>query len=394
MKQRFFQKLQRLISCVVALLGMFLLTGFTLPSWLGGESIVLPPLEPVQSTLKTNTLWTRHAVGGNGGEFLMFKPSVDENHVYVSDAKGNVVSLNRETGKLDWSVHLKKAPLVAGPVLGEGQLFLSSSTEGVFSLDPATGKTLWHESIPGEVITRPSYGEGVVIVKNIDGVLFALDASKGKLLWRYEEGAPRLLLQGGSAPVIEGGVVLAAFANAKLVILNLKNGKLIWQSMVAQPNGLTELTRMVDVRAKPTIVDGVIYVVSYQGNVSAIRLESAELLWMHPLSSITGAAVSSDTVYVSDTEGYVWAFDKSNGQVLWQQQGLKGRTLTRPVILGNYVMVADLQGLFHWLSVTDGHFVERQSLSKKGFVVAPLVMDDIVYLQDKDGTVTAEQLAS
>ncbi len=377
----------------LAFLLILSLSAFDISDLWSNKKTPLPVLTPVKPEIKISALWTNHAVGDNGKGFLRFQPVIAGDNLYVSDHKGHVAAININRGETKWQKNVG-VPLVAGPAVGDGKVFVAATMSKVLALDAHHGQILWQASVPNELTTKPAFGDGTVIAKNINGALYALKSKNGKLQWKYAEGAPRLLLQGSSAPVIFQGVVLGSFADGKIAIIHLKNGKLIWQSTVVEPNGITELGRMVDIDAAPVVDGGAAYIASYQGNISAIDLHSAKLLWFHKLSSYAGAGVSSSTVFVSDTDGTVWAFNRSNGQVVWKQTVLKRRQLTRPAVVGDYVVVADTKGLVHWLDSKDGHFVARQTLSKKGFVAAPLVDGDTVYLQDRNGRVIAETLQS
>ena len=77
------------------------------------------------------------------------------------------------------------------------------------------------------------------------------------------------------------------------------------------------------------------------------------------MSSSAGLDIDSKYVYVSDDSGSVHALDRSSGASLWKQDKLVNRQLTRPMAIGNEILVADLQGFVHILRQTDGAFVGR-----------------------------------
>lgn len=384
---------RQVTSLIIALL-LLPMTAFSFLGF-GDKPKSLPALKPVTATIKVQTLWTNHAVGNNGSKdsFERFIPVLDEDNLYVSDAKGNVAAVSQKTGQTLWRTNVR-VPLASGPAVGDSKVYVASPSSKLVALDAKTGKPLWQAEVPNEVTASPAYGAGTVVVKNIDDNLYAFDTADGKKQWTYEEGAPRLVLQGGSSPVVFDTIVLAGFSDAKMAVINLSNGKLLWQAIVAEPNGISELSRMIDINATPVIDKGTVYVASYQGDIAALDLRTSKLLWTHKISSYTGAAVSDDKVFVTDTQGYVWAFDRKTGKVAWRQMQLKERKLTRPAVVGDYVVIADAEGMVHWLAASDGHFVARQWVNKVGFVADPISDGETVYLQSRDGSVTADRITS
>jgi outer membrane protein assembly factor BamB len=88
----------------------------------------------------------------------------------------------------------------------------------------------------------------------------------------------------------------------------------------------------------------------------------------------------------------VWSFDKSSGAESWKNDKLKYRWLTGPATQGDYVVVGDLEGYVHWLQTGDGALAARERLSKKAIRAQPLVVGDIVYVEDVEGRIGAYRL--
>jgi outer membrane protein assembly factor BamB len=81
--------------------------------------------------------------------------------------------------------------------------------------------------------------------------------------------------------------------------------------------------------------------------------------------------------------------DQRSGASLWKQQDLHQRRLTAPAVYENYVVVGDLEGYVHWLSSTDGRQLGRVQVTDGPIDAQPIVVDNIVYVYAKDGTLAA-----
>lgn len=293
-----------------------------------------------------------------------------------------------ETGERLWDVETK-TDISAGPGVGSGLVLVGTRNADVLALSMLDGKELWRTSVSSEVLSVPKVSAGIVIVRTVDGRTRALDASSGKRLWIYDRSQPVLTLRGNSSPAVTQDIGLVGFDSGKLAALLLQNGRLIWESTIAVPRGRSELERMVDIDGDPVVRNGVVYIVSYQGNVAALELNSGRLLWTRKMSSYAGLDVTDKQIYITDDESDVWALDRNSGASLWRQDKLKWRSLTAPVAMGNYVVIADFEGYLHWLSQEDGHLVARGRADSSGFASAPVVVGELLIALGKGGELSA-----
>ena len=305
------------------------------------------------------------------------------------DQQGEVNSYQTADGDLNWQIKLE-VPVVAGPGGGDGLILIGTQQGEVIALDESTGKFKWRIRLTSEVLTPPKAAYGVVVARTADGRMSGLSAMDGSVLWNYQRAVPLLSLRGASPPVIYDDRVIAGYANGKLVALSISDGKVIWEQSVAVSRGRTEIDRLVDIDSEPVIKYGRVYVVAYHGNVAAIDIASGQKIWSREMSSKAGLDVDPDVaVYVSDEDSYIWALQDGSGDGLWRQTDLLRRRATAPAIVGDYVIVGDIEGYVHWLSREDGRFVSRMRLAKSAIRSKPIVKDDLVYIIAVDGTLAA-----
>jgi outer membrane protein assembly factor BamB len=211
-----------------------------------------------------------------------------------------------------------------------------------------------------EVLALPTGANGVAVIRTVDGRVYGLDADSGKRIWIHDRTVPLLTLRGNSAPLIHNGIVITGSDSGKLAALTLKTGTVLWETQIADPKGRTELERMVDIDAQPVVVEDVVYVITYQGRLATVQLQSGRMMWARDISSYSGIALDPYRIYVSDTESQVWALNRFTGATLWRQDKLLRRSITGPVLQGPYLAVADYDGYVHWLKREDGRIVARK----------------------------------
>jgi len=358
-------------------------------SLFSGKDNTDPPAELVdfKSSLKITTLWNRSLEGAEGA-LLNIPPVLDDGRLYIAEPSGEVLALDPLTGKELWSVDLD-VPISGGPGVGDGVLAVGTPEAELIVLNAEDGSERWRRQLSSEMLSVPAVGDGRVVCRTIDGRVEALSTATGDQRWGYNRTVPVLTLRGESSPTIDGSLVLVGFANGKLVALSLDNGVVAWEATIATPKGRTELERVVDIDAELKLVEGTVYAAAYHGEVAAVSESSGIVLWQRELSSHAGLDADWRQLYITDANDHVWSLDASNGATLWQQKVLHARRLSAPAMVGDYVVVGDYDGYLHWLSQYDGKILARSRVGGEAIRLKPLVRDDIVYVIDDGGRLSA-----
>ena len=358
----------------------------------------MAPLPVVESAFTADTAWSSSVGDGIGDFYSQLQPVVEEDHIYAAARDGDVTAFDRNSGETLWSVDLADLPINAdkrsarlsgGLVSRYGKLFLGSENGVVYALNEANGEVLWQTTVPGEVVASPAVEDGRVVVLTTSGRLMALDTDEGKLQWTLSEEQPPLTLRSAGTPVITNGAVLYGRADGKVGIALLSNGQPVRQSKVADPRGATELDRMVDVDASPLIAGDELYAIAYNGQLMARKLMTGDEVWKRKYSGYRDMAVTGNAIVLTDSRSHLFAVDRRNGLELWSNTQLENRTVTAPVVLGDYVVVGDVEGYLYWLDRTDGSIKAMQQLDSSGLYAAPLVDGETLYVQSRGGKLYA-----
>lgn len=383
--------MQRLKIIIWAMVSIWLLSGCTtfMETFFARDNILPPaPLVEFTPSLSVQSLWQTRTGSGTKNDYIRLRPAVTEDAVIIADARGRVMAFDQMTGARIWTANVGEA-ISSGPSTAHQMVAVATKAANVITLDQMNGEPWWLTAVNNEVLATPTITEDFILVKSVDDQLVALDRYDGQKIWQYDVDSPNLILHAGSAPVVADDRVVAGFADGSLAVFNLHTGEIIWQRQVAEPQGTSEVERMVDIDADPIVSAGVIYVASYQGNLAALSLVEGEVIWEQPLSSYTGLALSEQAVFVSDAQSQLWAFDRVSGHVLWVEEQLLNRQITAPTLLDDILVVGDGQGYLHWISATTGELLARNSVSRKGIIAAPTVKDGAVYVLTADGILEA-----
>lgn len=363
----------------------------------GGGSSSKPVEKPTElatlpaGALSARILWRAGAGQAPKKDYYGLRLARDERHLYAADGAGRVTAFDPGNGKTAWQAQTQ--PRLSAGVGVAGNVALVGTLDGeVIAVSADAGKPLWRAAVSSEVLVAPLGDAETVVVRTGDGRLHGLSAADGQPRWAFDRAVPTLSLRGISQPVVADGRVYVGLDTGKLIALELSSGRLLWEESVSVPSGRSEIERLVDLDADPVLAEGVLYAVSYGGQVVALDAANGKLKWRQTLSSYSGLTVEGERVYASDREGRVWALNRADGAVLWHQDGLKHRQLTRPVVHGGLVAVGDLEGYVHWLSPEDGSLRGRLNAGRSALVASPLVSAGRLYVLGRAGDITAIEL--
>lgn len=359
----------------------------------GGADNSTPPmaLTKIKPEQEFQQLWSVKTGKGTRGSYLKLKPLIINDKIATIDAEGLLQLRQRADGKLLWQKDLKQR-ITQGVSGNHQQLLVSTAYGKVIVLDATNGNELWQHDLEKTILNNPLLAGKDVFIQTADGILYSLNSSTGKLNWEYKFVTPDLTLYTTASPIVWKDTVIAGFASGKVAAFSRETGMPLWERQIADSSGSSIIKRMVDIGADPLIYNGILYVVSYQGNIKAINLTNGHQEWTHELSAISNIAANNKHLYISDTEGTVWALNRLTGRVLWKQDHMQMRDLSGVAYSDKTIVVGDYEGYLHGLADNHGDFIARTKLSSSGIRVAPQVKNGIIYILDNSGTLAAYKL--
>lgn len=323
---------------------------------------------------------------GDAGRYI-FTPATSGDSVFAASNRGELLRINAANGKTLWRVDTK-AMLSGGVGVGENMVLVGTSKGSVLAYD-LEGKPLWQSKVSSEVLSAPQAAGEFVVVRSGDSRIFGLDARDGSRRWEYQTTPPPLTLRANPGVIIVEGFVIAGMPAGKLVVLNIANGGLVWETVVAAPKGDNELERITDIAGPPLVETGRVCAATFQGRAACYETQKGGQLWARPASSIGSLAADDLSVYLSDDAGSVVALDRNSGASVWKQDKLAYRNLSAPLATKDYVVVGDFEGQVHFLKFEDGSFAARIATDGGSVAAAPKLIGDKVLVQTRKGGIYA-----
>jgi outer membrane protein assembly factor BamB len=305
---------------------------------------------------------------GHDDKFLYLAPLNTGDRLYAASADGEVYAVGSENGEVFWSRDLDEQ-ISAGVGGDQGNLYVVSRDAELMALSREDGSALWEQPLPNEVLASPQSNGRLVVAQTIDGKVLAFDAATGEQAWQYDSDVPVLSIRAAASPLVGADLVLAALANGKLMAISTETGQPIWQYEVGQPQGRTELERLVDVAGEPLILESAAMIVGYQGKLALIDLQTGQEIWSRPASSLQSPMIGNGNIFVAGANGDITAYRGSDRRELWVQDRLSWRQPTQPVVFEDYLLIGDFEGYIHMLSLEDGSLVGQLEFDDEGLRV-------------------------
>lgn len=340
------------------------------------------PLRQIRDAeVRGQKLWSDGVANTRGLPGL--RPLLAAERVFLGSPKGRVKALN-DQGETLWQVD-SKLRLSAGPALADGALIFGTLDGEALALNALDGSERWRASLTSEVISLPGGDSAIVVLRSGDGRVYGLSPQTGERQWTTDRNVPALTLRGSGSVLLGGRNVYLGMDNGRVLALDKRSGEPVWEEAVSLPAGRSEIERLVDVDADLLLIDDVLFVASYGGDLVALRADSGTALWRRDLASASGLDFDGQCLYVTDVDSVLWCLDPANGAALWEQNQLKHRRLTAPLAYKGNVVVADLEGYVHAVSAADGRIVGRARATGDAVVIPLQAADGRLYLMDRDG---------
>jgi outer membrane protein assembly factor BamB len=260
--------------------------------------------------------WTFHA-----RTLVEFPPAIAYGRLFVSNNTGTVFAIGAGNGKKAWSYDSHRC-VAASPAVDDHLVFesflnpppcnrtpSSSLTGEVIAFHAGSGRVAWHVQI-GPSESSPLVDGGRVYVGDWSGKEYAFDEHTGKLLWST---ALRGQVKGGAS--VTGRRLFVGDYSGHLSALDTRTGRIVWQASAQPRFGSTG-----NFYATPAVAYGRVYIGATDGKMYSFGASTGDLRWSQSTGGYvySSASVWRDRVFVGSYSHQFTCFDAATGNVKWQ----------------------------------------------------------------------------
>lgn len=247
-------------------------------------------------------------------------PAVSSNYVLVASTDSNMYCLHAVSGKLIWKYKTPK-PIVASPVINNDVVYFGSSDGHFRACNLADGTVKWDfNGVKDFVMTKPLVYADKIFFGSWGNEFYALNASSGKLEWKWKDTSNnRMFSPGGCCPVAANGNVFIVAPDQYMTAFDAFSGKVLWRTKlpnvrVRESMGLSADSSLVYVKT----TDGKLCGISTTANGMQIVF-SVNLQLGYDICA-TSIVESNGVIYVPSNSGIVSAVDRQLHKLLWKHK--------------------------------------------------------------------------
>jgi outer membrane protein assembly factor BamB len=295
-------------------------------------------------------VWTYHA-----RSLVEFPPAIAYGRLYFANNAGFFFSVDAKTGKRKWRYASGRCQ-AESPAVANGTVFATfmnkppcnaASGDGeLIAFWAETGKVRWIKHI-GASESSPLVRDGRVYVGDWYGDVYCFSL-KGKELWRYQADGK---VKDGLA-YADGRVYFGTYGSS-VYALNARTGTEIWKA--GAQSGIFSSGNFY---ATPAVAYDRVYIGATDGRMYSFGATTGDLRWSYSTGDYvySSASVSQERVYVGSYSGHFYCFDAATGSVLWSFSA-NGPISGSSTVIDGIVYFATLRGQTYGLDAKTGRVV-------------------------------------
>lgn len=314
--------------------------------------------------------------------FGRLAPTVFDDQIYTPLANGEIVVLASNGQEV---ARRSVATVITAPLAVSEDLIVTVSNAGTVIALTQQLDEVWQYQLNALALAAPVIDNDRVYVQSIDGRITAIEKRTGRLLWSFRDAEPGLTITGTAQPVLfntaSGTLLLTGLANGKFVALNVATGAQQWEYRIARASGKTDVSRLVDVDSGVIVVDNLVIIAGYQGDLVVIDPSNGSVVAAREFSTYRPMAFVNGALIGVDDKSHVIALNPNGLTELWRVTHFEYRQLSQPVIVGENVLVSDVFGFLHAIDLQSGQWMGSRHIDWRGSNSYPVAFKDGVLLQ-------------
>ena len=309
------------------------------------------PLAAITSQIAGRLVWSSRIESVPAGLIV----SARDGEFTVAAADGTVIALQADSGREIWRGNAG-AKLSAG--VGSDGRFAAVATRDNEVVVLERGAVKWRARIASRVATPPLVAGERVFVMGVDRVVNAFDAIDGHLLWKLQRpGEALTLLQPGVVAAFKDTLLVGQ--GQRLTGVDPLRGTVRWEVALGNPRGTNEVERLSDLIGPALRVGDMVCARSFQSAVGCADAQLATLMWTKNVGGLQAIGGDAELVVAADASDRITAWRAVNGDLAWNNEALRYRGLSGPLLLGRTVIFGDAEGQVHFLDRADGKTLLR-----------------------------------
>ena len=342
----------------------------------------------------------RVSAGEGSGELkrIVAAPVARDGRIYTIDSNQVVTAFDTASGKRVWENKLKASnpkwdeyTVGGGLAIAGEKLIVASGFAYITALNLSDGKEIWHRRVDSPLSSSPAILGNRAFLTSTNNDFYAIDTDNGEVIWNDQALSETARVLSSPSPAVNQDILAVGYSSGELIAYLPANGRRLWTDTLTSTGRYTPLSVINDIAGKPTIQDGVVYVASHSGILTAIDARSGTRIWSKTFGSRQGPVIGGDYLYVVGTNSRVAAFNKIDGKLAWVRElpefkdnNKENRIVwTGPLLASDRVVIASSEGDVIALSPQNGETLADIKLGQAIYIEPIAASGKIFVLTDQ-----------
>ena len=340
---------------------------------------------------------------------LLSEPIYLFSKIFLVNSNGSLLKIDSQSGKILWAKEIFKnsgnstlgAPAISGKYISEKDLtiFVHSGNDELMSLNGISGEVNWKKKYKLPFRGGITFFQDRLFLSDYEGNFFSINSTNGQIIWSVALGTDYSSVYTNARPTVVKNKIIVPGTGGSFFVLSLKTGEVIWSENISSNSQLPKLFHFGDIVANPIYYEGIIYLVSQSGFMSAFDLETEQKLWNLPIGGLETPTLSGKTIFVNGNMGSLVAINRITGHVRWLKK-YESHVNTNsyfldetiaiykgPVLTDSKLLLSDHYGILRILDANTGIELEKLSIGK--LAIAPIPVNKKVLFLRSDGKLLA-----
>lgn len=240
--------------------------------------------------------WSVSIDGGYTLGDLNSSPLLYQETVYVGMHDGKLYAIDAASGEIQWGFQTG-SPITTSPIAVDGKICIGSG-EDLYAISASDGKEQWVFTDASDDVKTPTEHDGTLYFGSEDAKCYAVNGTDGKVEWTNDN-----YYRHSSTPTVHEGSLYIGVTKGPNGIANLdpSTGEEQWVSGTS------------NVFASPTVAGGTVFFCNELGKISAVDLDSQEYTWTFRSESSdrmrSSPTVVDGILYVGSDDGNLYALN-------------------------------------------------------------------------------------
>ena len=340
---------------------------------------------------------------------FLSEPIIISSHLYLVNNEGVVFKISINNGKIIWKKNIFNdldntiigTPSISGNISNQGDvtIYVNSGYNEVLAINGDNGDVIWKKTHNLPFRGGITVSKDILLISDFAGNFLCINNKNGEINWNILLGSDYNSVYTNARPIVAKNKIIVPGTGGTFFVISVETGNVLWTDNLSSNKQLPKIFHAGDIVANPLFKNGVIYLVSQSGNISAFDINTSQELWNLPIGGFETPTLSGKTIFINGNMGLLTAIDINSGKVRWTKKypsyinddaffAEKEIALYKgPTLINSKILFGDHNGTIHIIDANNGSDLGNLSVGK--LAIPPIPANKKVFFLTATGKLLA-----